>query len=117
MIVMVDKNCPQWDIADPSQALRFSTFLIAIRTRLLRDLKAEFKKIHGGLVEGLKKATEEGGVGSKASRRFRWKLTQQREEEPLKSMLKALKKRTEAEKREASKKDLPPLHVEGATKD
>ncbi|KAK7019797.1 hypothetical protein VNI00_017913 [Paramarasmius palmivorus] len=68
-IYMADTNCPEWDITDPSRALKFALFLISLKNNYVPeplaavevDIKAELEKMQG----------EVAGSGE----RFKWAIT------------------------------------------
>ena len=66
----MDTNCPQFDIAEPSQALRYATFLVQICTLWTEKFDALERRTQEKLDEWWKPK----------SRRWRWKMDHQRSE-------------------------------------
>ncbi|TRM67090.1 hypothetical protein BD626DRAFT_484715 [Schizophyllum amplum] len=84
---MLDTNCPTWDITDCSQALRFTVFLILLRTAWTRELRRRFEAAK----DGFHTAWKEDSSG----RRFRWKMAHQREEPEYQEMAARLQREEE----------------------
>ncbi|TRM67094.1 hypothetical protein BD626DRAFT_484729 [Schizophyllum amplum] len=84
---MLDTNCPTWDIADCSQALRFAVVLILLRTSWLTELRRRFDEAKDGFHTAWKK--------DPFARRFRWKMAHQREEPEYKEMAARLQREEE----------------------
>ncbi|KAK1217831.1 hypothetical protein PQX77_019504 [Marasmius sp. AFHP31] len=78
--MMADTNCPEWNISDPTDALKFAIFLIRLRTQYRKQLVERFKEVFDEPLSDVKEAT---GSNKKAQQRFRWKSLDQLVEDPL----------------------------------
>ncbi|KAJ8089251.1 hypothetical protein PM082_014499 [Marasmius tenuissimus] len=85
LIMMADTNCPEWNISDPTDALKFAIFLIRLRTEYRRQLVERFKEVFDQLLSDVKEAT---GGDKKAQQRFRWKSFDQLVEDPFWKLVK-----------------------------
>ncbi|KAJ8089242.1 hypothetical protein PM082_014490 [Marasmius tenuissimus] len=80
VIMMGNTNCPQWNIADATDAIRFAIFLIRLRTQYYERLVTEFKRVFDDLLRDVKAASD---GDEKAKDRFRWRLFDQLVEDPF----------------------------------
>ena len=82
----MDTNCPQFDIAEPSQALRYATFLVQVCTLWTEKFDALERRTQEKLDEWWKPK----------SRRWRWKMDHQITEEYFQKTESELRRQFEA---------------------
>ncbi|KAK1226900.1 hypothetical protein PQX77_010116 [Marasmius sp. AFHP31] len=74
LIMMADTNCPEWNISDPTDALKFSIFLIRLRTVYRKQLVERFEEVFDKLLGDVREAI---GGNKEAQQRFRWRSSDQ----------------------------------------
>ena len=82
----MDTNCPQFDIAEPSQALRYATFLVQVCTLWTEKFDALERRTQEKLDEWWKPK----------SRRWRWKMDHQKSEKYFQNAESDLRRQFEA---------------------
>ncbi|KAK7045522.1 hypothetical protein VNI00_007354 [Paramarasmius palmivorus] len=95
-VYMADTNCPEWDITDPSQAVKFAMFLISLKNNYVPELLKKFKEVEEDIKAELAKMDDKvAGAGE----RFKWAVTHQRKEGVLKSLVDLLAESEKAEQK------------------
>ena len=77
---MLDSNCPQYDIADRTQALRFATFLVQICTQWTTEFNEQELRAQEALSDWWRTDAP----------RWRWKMAHQEEEPVYKDAVRSL---------------------------
>ncbi|KAH9856690.1 hypothetical protein C2E23DRAFT_808640 [Lenzites betulinus] len=90
VLKMLDTNCPQYNIADRTQALRFATFLVQICTQWTAEFNERELQAQKDLPNWWKTDAP----------RWRWKMSHQQEEPVFKNAVQALRT-------QAGREDLP----------
>ncbi|KAI5894872.1 uncharacterized protein SCHCODRAFT_01280903 [Schizophyllum commune H4-8] len=81
----MDTNCPQFDIAEPSQALRYAAFLIQVCTLWTKEFDVLERRAQAKLDDWWKPN----------SRRWRWKMDHQISEEYFQNAKSELRRQLE----------------------
>lgn len=76
-IHIADTNCPQWDISNTVEAIRFAVFLVNLRTTHCEALVAKFQAVQESFMEEWKQYDPASTVPSV----LKWTTEDQRKEE------------------------------------